>query len=445
MAALRRGQDALTAGEQLRRLEHGGLLHAARLQIAVVVQLADDAAHTVVAQAAGVVGGGDEAVAQRVHLGHGTDLAGVAEVVAEHAPGQAGAGGRLHGDDAVIRLAPEHLPHKGRDEAAQIGAAAGAADDGIGLDVVLLQRRHGLQTDNGLVQQHLIEDAAQHIAVPLPAGGGLHRLADGAAQRAGGIGEFRQNFSSHLGGVGGGRGHVGAVGTHDLPAEGLLLIGALDHEHTAIQSQISAGHAQGRTPLPGARLGGHAPQPLPLGIIRLRDGGVQLVAAGGVVALELIVDVGGGVQLLLQTVGANQRGRTVHLVEIPYLPGDGDIRGGIVQLLLHQLAAEHMAQLLRRHGLERAGVQQGRGLVGHIRTHVVPVPRQLVLAKVDLVGDRGRIFHLSCLLNHNTAWCGVSLFVRIMRNSRSAWRASPCPASGPPPPWLRRCPAAGSP
>ena len=169
------------------------------------------------------------------------------------------------------------------------------------------------------------------------------------------------------------------------------------------------------------------------------------MAAGGVVALELIVDVGGGVQLLLQTVGANQRGRTVHLVEIPYLLGDGDIRGGIVQFLLHQLAAEHMAQLLRRHRLEGGGMQQRRGLVGHIRTHVVPVPRQLVLSEIDLVGDRGRIFHLSCLLNHNTAWCGVLLFVRIMRNSRSAWRASPCPASGPPPPWLRRCPAAGSP
>ena len=164
VAALRRGQDALAAGEQLRRLEYGGLLHAARLQKAVVVQLGDDAAHAVVAQAAGVVGGGDEAVAQRVHLRHGADLAGVAEVVAEHAAGQAGAGRRLYGDDTVVRLATEHLPHEGGDQAAQIGAAAGAADDDVRLDAVFVQCRLRLQPDDGLVQQHLIENAAQHVA-----------------------------------------------------------------------------------------------------------------------------------------------------------------------------------------------------------------------------------------------------------------------------------------
>ena len=45
------------------------------------------------------------------------------------------------------------------------GAAAGAADDDIGFDVVLIQSRCGLQTDDRLMQQHLIQHAAQHIAV----------------------------------------------------------------------------------------------------------------------------------------------------------------------------------------------------------------------------------------------------------------------------------------
>ena len=311
--------------------------------------------------------------------------------------------------------------------------------------MVLLQRRHGLQTDDGLVQQHLIQDAAQHVAVTLLASRGLHSLADGAAQGAGGVGELCQNPAAHLGGVGGGRSHVGAVGPHDLAAEGLLLIGALHHEHAAVQSQISAGHAQRSAPLTGAGLGGDALKALLLGVVRLGDGGVQLVAARGVVALKLVVDVGGGVQLLLQAVGPHQRRRTVHLVEVTDLLRDGDVGGGVVQLLLHQLVTEHMAQLLRRHGLERAGVQQRRGLVGHIRTHVVPVPRQLVLAEVDLVGDSSSVLHLSCLLNYSTARCGVSLITRIMRNSRSSWRASSCPASGPLRPWRSRCRRAGSP
>ena len=44
----------------------------------------------------------------------------------------------------------------------------------------------GLQADDALVEEHLVEHAAQHIAVPLLAGGGLHGLGDGAAQGAGG-------------------------------------------------------------------------------------------------------------------------------------------------------------------------------------------------------------------------------------------------------------------
>lgn len=211
VAAFRRGQDTLAAGEQLRRLEHGGLLHAASFQHTVVVQLADDAAHAMIPQAAGVVGGGDKAVAQGVHLGHGADLAGVAEVVFEHATGQAGAGGRLHGDDLIVCLAAEHLAHEGGDQAAQIGAAAGAADNDVRLDAVFIQRRLRLQTDDGLVQQHLIQHTAQHIAGVGRGSGALHGLTDGAAQRAGGVGELRQDLAAYLGGQGGGGGHVGAM------------------------------------------------------------------------------------------------------------------------------------------------------------------------------------------------------------------------------------------
>ena len=187
-----------------------------------------------IAQAACVVGGGNEPAAQGVHLGQGADHAGVAEVIGVLAPGEAGAGGGFHGDDAVVGLTPELLTHEGGDEAAQVGAAAGAADDDVGLDVVLIQRGLGFQTDDGLVQQHLIEHAAQHIAVAGVLGGSFHGLGDGAAQAAGGAGEFFVDLPAHFRFHGGGGGHGSAVGPHDLPAEGLLLIAALDHENLAI-------------------------------------------------------------------------------------------------------------------------------------------------------------------------------------------------------------------
>ena len=62
-------------------------------QFLVVVQLRHDGAHAVVAQAAGVVRRGDEAAAERVHLGQRADFAGVAEVVGEPAAREARAGG----------------------------------------------------------------------------------------------------------------------------------------------------------------------------------------------------------------------------------------------------------------------------------------------------------------------------------------------------------------
>ncbi|MPM76504.1 hypothetical protein SDC9_123502 [bioreactor metagenome] len=53
----------------------------------------------------------------------------------------------------------------------------------------------------------------------------------------------------------------------------------------------------------GARLGGHALETLLFRVIGLGDGRVELVAAAGVAALELIIDFRGSLQLFLQAVG----------------------------------------------------------------------------------------------------------------------------------------------
>ena len=44
-------------------------------------------------------------------------------------------------------------------------------------------------------------------------------------------------------------------------------------------------------------------------------------------------------------------------------------------------------EYLGRHGLEGAGIEQGGGLVLHVRAHVVPGLGHLVLFQVDLVGN----------------------------------------------------------
>ncbi len=113
------------------------------------------------------------------------------------------------------------------------------------------------------------------------------------------------------------------------------------------------------------------------------------MAAGGVVALELVVDVRGRAELLLKTVGAHQRRGTVHLVKIADLLRDGDISGRIVELLLDELFAEHDAELLGAHRPARTGVEQGGGLRLHVRADVVPTLWDLILGQIDLIGDGG--------------------------------------------------------
>ena len=387
MAALRRREDTLDAGELLRGLEHARLLYGARLHISVVVELAKHAAHAVEAQTAGVVGGGDEAAAERVHLRERADLAGVTEVVGVNAAGEAGAGGGLDGDEAVVGFAAQLLAHERRDQSAEIAAAAGAADDNVGLHTVLIECGFGLKTDDALVQQHLVENASEHVAVTGVRCCHLDGLADRAAERAGRAGVLGKDAAADLRFHRGGRRHARAVGSHDLAAERFLLVADLHHEHLAVQPQIRARHRKRGAPLPGAGLGRHTLEPLLFRVIRLRDGAVELVTAGGVVALKLVVDLRGRVERLFETVGAHERGGTVHLVKAADLLRNGDERRVVVQLLLNELFAEYTAELCGGHGLARTGIEQRRGLVFHVRAKIVPCLRHIGFVEIDLVGD----------------------------------------------------------
>ena len=160
---------------------------------AVVVELGEHGAHAVVAKAACMVGGRDEVAAEGVHLGKRAHHAGVAEVVGVDAACEARAGSRLNRDDPIVRLAAEFLAHEGSDEAAEVGTAAGAADDHVGFDAVFVERRLGLKTDDGLVQKDLIEYGSEHIAVAGIGDGDFHCFGDRAAVR---ITSRRKGFCS---------------------------------------------------------------------------------------------------------------------------------------------------------------------------------------------------------------------------------------------------------
>ena len=92
------------------------------------------------------------------------------------------------------------------------------------------------------MEHDLVQHAAQDVAVVAQSARGLNGLGDGTAQRSARTGVLLQDLAAHLGGGGGGGGDLRTVGTHDLAAEGLLLVADLDHVHAAVQTQVCAGH-----------------------------------------------------------------------------------------------------------------------------------------------------------------------------------------------------------
>ena len=264
------------------------------------------------------------------------------------------------------------------------------------------------------MQHHLTQDAAQHVAVSLAGDSCLHRLGNRTAQGTGGTGMLLQDLAANLGGHGGAGGDLRAVGTHDLAAEGLLLIAHLDHEHLAVQAQIGTGHAQSGAPLTGAGFGGDALQTLLLGVIGLGDGRIQLVGTGGVVALELVIDLGGRAQLFLQAIGADQGRGSVHFVKVADFPGNIDIGRGIIQLLTDQFVAENRPQVVETHGLQRRRIAERGGLVFHVGPKIVPGLGHFVFAEIDLVGDFFGGFHGSAPF---TAYGSFSSEQRVQKNA----------------------------
>ena len=387
MGRFRRGQEAFAAGEQLRGFEDVGLLNGDGFHVTVVVELGEDRAHAVVAETAGVVGAGDEAGAEGIHLCERSDLTGVAEVVGELASRQGRAGGGLDGDDAVVGFASQFLAHEGGDETAEVGTAAGTADDDVGGHVDLFKSRLGFETDDGLMQEDLVQDRTEDVAVTFLRDFRFDRFGNGAAERAGGVGVFREDLAADLRRVGRGGDDGRSVGAHDFPAEGLLLIGDLDHVDLAVEAEVGTGHGEGRAPLAGTGLGRDAFQALVLRVVGLCNGGVQLVGAGGVVAFELVVDLRRGLELFFQAVGADEGRRAIHLVEVADLVRDRDVPVLIVQFLGDEFVAEHGGQLFCRHGLHGAGVQERRRFVFHIGADVVPCLREFVFVEVHFVRD----------------------------------------------------------
>ena len=157
----------------------------ARLDHPLLDERAERRRVAVVAQPARVDRRRDEAVAERVHRHQRRQARGVAEVVGVDAARERRARRGLGREEAHVRALAQVAPDPRVREPGEVGPAADAADDDVGRLARHLHLGDRLLADHGLVQQHVVEHAAERVVGVGILRGDLDRLGDRDAERAG--------------------------------------------------------------------------------------------------------------------------------------------------------------------------------------------------------------------------------------------------------------------
>ena len=337
-----------------------------------------------VSKAAGVDRLGYERVAERVHLHQWGHPHGVAEVVAVLALGEAGAGGRLDAADRRTHPPGQRLAQERECQTAEVGAATRAADEQVGHLVDLGELEQRLLADDRLVQQHVVQHAAERVAGVGVGDGHGDGLGDGDAEAARVVGVLGQQRAAVLRerrrtGV-----HRRAPHLHHRAPIRLLAIRRGDLPDLTRHLVLGGSERERAAPLPGARFRRQLPDAVEMVVVRLRHRGVGLVRARRADTFVLVEDLRRGVEQGLEPTGAVQRARAPQLVHVDDLTGDVDVPLRR-HLLLDQRHREQRREVVGAGGLQRPGVQRRRRRARQIGDHVVPGRRHLVLREQHLV------------------------------------------------------------
>ena len=281
------------------------------------------------------------------------------------------------------RLAAEHPADPREAEAREVRAAARAADEDVGL---LARERHlldRLEADHRLVEQDVVEHRAQRVLRVVAGRRVLDRLADRHPQRPRRVRVRGQHRAAVVRRRAGARDDLGAVRLHEHPAIRLLVVARPDLVDLDLEAEQGAGEGERAPPLPGAGLGGDPLRARLLVVERLGDRGVRLVRPGRADALVLVVDVGRGIEDLLEPVGPVERRRAVQRVRVADRVRDLDLALG-ADLLEDQ---RHREQRLEVGGPDRLvgpRVERRRRRHRQVGRDVVPGPRDPVLVEDEL-------------------------------------------------------------
>ena len=168
--------------------------------------------------------------------------------------------------------------------------------------------------DHGLMHQHVVEHAAERIFGVGVLGRDFDRFRNRDAEAARRIRDaVRGSRARSRSRCSGSATHCRAIGLHQRPPVGLLIVGDLDHVDFDFEAEQRAGEGERGAPLPRARSRSRASStPSCLVVEGLGHRGVGLVAAGGAHPLVFVENARAGAERLLEPPRAVERGRAPH-------------------------------------------------------------------------------------------------------------------------------------
>ena len=171
-----------------------------------------------------------------------------------------------------------------------------------------------------------------------------------------------------------------AIGLHQRPPVGLLIVGDLDHVDLDFEPEQRASEGERGAPLPRPGFGRKLGDALFLIVKSLGHRGIGLVAPGGTDAFIFVEDAGRRSERLLEPPGAIERRRAPQTVDIANRRRDFDLPFG-AHLLADKRHRKERREIAWADRLASSRVQHRRRRRRQVGDNVVPGVRNLALAQ----------------------------------------------------------------
>ncbi len=273
----------------------------------------------------------------------------------------------------------------GKGEAREVAPSACASRDHV--DFLLpesLQLFLGLEPDDGLMHQHMVQNASERIPRILAGHGIFNSFADGNPKAPRGVRIFFQNLSACIR-VLARAGHAGRTpGVHHQAAVGLLVIADPDHVDLALQAEETACEAEGASPLTRTRFGCNSFDAEDFVVIGLGDGCIRFVAPRGAHSFILVVNPRRGPQGLFQGIGSLERRGSPDKKLFHHLFRNVD-PSLLAHFLFNQIHRKHGGQVFGTDRFSCRRVDDRLKRTRQIGLDVVPLPRNVIFTQKHLV------------------------------------------------------------